>query len=86
VETSRSLRFLLLIVFRRFHAVTMAKFARDILVETAIVTLRLEKRLGPGTSTLKVRIGVCAPINHCLRDPFGLRGLTLVSSLLFSSR
>lgn len=48
---------------RRQHAVTMAKFAKDILIETAIVTLKLEKRLGPGTSTLRVRVGVSTRIN-----------------------
>jgi hypothetical protein len=40
------------------HAVVMARFARDCIVEHAKVTKRLERQLGPDTGDLKIRIGL----------------------------
>jgi class 3 adenylate cyclase len=40
------------------HAERMAKFARKCLKSVAILTKRLEARLGPGTADLAMRIGI----------------------------
>lgn len=43
---------------RRDHAVAILKFAKEILLEMAVVTAGLETLLGPGTSSLTARVGV----------------------------
>ncbi len=40
------------------HAVVMVKYAHAILNELKTLTIMLERRLGPGTSGLSLRIGV----------------------------
>jgi hypothetical protein len=40
------------------HAVSMAKFAGDMIREMKVVTTDLEKCLGPGTGNLLIRVGV----------------------------
>ena len=51
---------------RRDHAEVMARFANDMLKKMTHVTRELGTTLGPGTSTLRVRIGVsaCFPIKY----------------------
>ena len=40
------------------HAEVMARFANDILKKMSYVTIELGTSLGPGTSTLQMRVGV----------------------------
>jgi hypothetical protein len=43
---------------RKDHAIVMARYARDCLIETGILTKKLELELGPGTSNLSMRFGL----------------------------
>ena len=44
--------------YRRDHAEVMARFGHEMLRKVTEVTAELGTTLGPGTSTLQVRIGV----------------------------
>ena len=43
---------------RSDHAVVMARFARDILIQISVETKKLEGTLGSETSNLSLRIGI----------------------------
>ena len=43
---------------RSDHAVVMARFARDILIQISVETKKLEGTLGSETSNLNLRIGI----------------------------
>ena len=43
---------------RKDHAVGMARFASDCLYRFGALVNSMEARLGPGTSSLKIRIGL----------------------------
>ena len=40
------------------HALLMVRFARDVLSKMTVTVQRLEKKLGPGTSSLAMRVGL----------------------------
>jgi class 3 adenylate cyclase len=51
---------------RKDHAVVMARFAKEILSDMAIVVAELETQLGPGTAALTIRIGVSYHSNRSI--------------------
>jgi hypothetical protein len=46
---------------RRDHAIVMARYAKEIICEMAVIATELETQLGPGTGSLAIRVGVSSP-------------------------
>ena len=75
---------------RRDHAVVMAKFARQCLLQLSKLTKQLEVMLGPDTADLTMRIGlhsgpVTAGVLRGDRPRFQLFGKTKVKILLYTT-